>query len=201
MPMRKNSAFSLAKTLLVSGGLLVVGVIFFPVLFGPGRETGHRTPPQRCQSNLKQIMLGVKQYFEDYDEVYPPLNAGHLPETKTPSKGWVNSLQPYLKSLQIFQCPSEFYSHVGDTDYAYNSGVFGSARRVRLNEPAGTVILCEIDEKPGALASASGPLVNNRHLDGSNYAFVDGHVKWLRSDKAPSPSNVRETGSNFTFGS
>jgi prepilin-type processing-associated H-X9-DG protein len=36
----------------------------------------------------------------------------------------------------------------------------------------------------------------NRHLEGANYAFVDGHVKWLKSTALTFDN---PSGSNITF--
>ena len=194
--MRHYSAFSLPKTLLVVGVLFVVA----PVLFGKfGRSRG-TDPPPSCQSNLKQILLGFTQYRQDYDELYPPLDGRNLPETKPASSGWVNSLQPYVKNFWTFQCPAESNNIIGRTDYAYNCGPFAVDYPLVPPHPSRTVILCEIDESEGALASASAPVVLTRHLQGSNYAFADGHTKWLGVPKAPWPSNMAATESNFTFG-
>jgi len=47
---------------------------------------------------------------------------------------------------------------------------------------------------PASAATGGG---GARHLDGSNYSFVDGHVKWLESTKFP--QTVPGNGTNFTF--
>lgn len=50
--------------------------------------------------------MGISQYDQDFDEMLPPsrLNSSKLPSHKL--------VCPYLKSYQIFKCPS----HPGDTD-------------------------------------------------------------------------------------
>ncbi|RYG99049.1 DUF1559 domain-containing protein, partial [archaeon] len=73
----------------------------FPV-FGRARENARRSS---CQSNLKQIGLGMMQYTQDYDERFP---VAYLHDTGSGTYwGWMQAMQPYLKSTQIFQCPSD----------------------------------------------------------------------------------------------
>ena len=196
-----KKGFTLIELLVVIAIIAILAAILFPV-FGRARENARRSS---CQSNEKQILLGFKQYTQDYDELFPQGNAGSLPATSPTSNGWVSSLQPYLKSLQIFQCPSETGSTVGFSDYDYNSSQVGSSNETKFANSSNTVLMCEGAEADGITAVASdpsvAPAVNNRHLDGSNYAFVDGHVKWLQSTKAPSNTGVPANGANFTFGS
>ncbi len=204
MSIRK--AFTLIELLVVIAIIAILAAILFPV-FGRARENARRSS---CQSNEKQILLGFKQYTQDYDELFPPQNALNLPQTTPASTGWISSLQPYLKSLQIFQCPSETNSSVGKTDYYYNDLQVASQNETKFGNSSNTVIAFEGSEVEGSIAEASAPAAagvapaqgsNNRHLEGSNYAFVDGHVKWLQSTKAPLTTSDPTTGSNFTFGS
>jgi len=86
-----KSAFTLIELLVV---IAILAVILFPV-FGRARENARRSS---CQSNMKQIALGVLQYTQDYDEKFPGLFSNGV--------YWNQTLDPYLKSIQIFQCPS-----------------------------------------------------------------------------------------------
>ncbi len=65
----------------------------FDLIFGGARSNARSAS---CQSNLKQIGLGLIQYTQDYDERYP------LATSKGSEYGWAQEIQPYLKSLQIF---------------------------------------------------------------------------------------------------
>ena len=110
--------------------IAILAAILFPV-FARARENARRSS---CQSNLKQIGLGVFQYIQDYDEKFPLAVTGSSSATSTPPVGWADSIQPYLKSVQIFQCPSEStspstnptaqaISGASYTDYWYNGGL------------------------------------------------------------------------------
>jgi prepilin-type N-terminal cleavage/methylation domain-containing protein/prepilin-type processing-associated H-X9-DG protein len=94
-PYRKPSGFTLIELLVVIAIIAILASILFPV-FARARENARRSS---CSSNMKQIMLGVLQYVQDYDEKYP------LRDTST--RSWTIFVQPYLKSEQIFHCPSD----------------------------------------------------------------------------------------------
>ena len=92
----KRSAFTLIELLVVIAIIAILAAILFPV-FARARENARRAS---CTSNLKQIGLGVIQYQQDYDETMPRIDYGE--GTK-----WMDITQPYLKSAQVFSCPSE----------------------------------------------------------------------------------------------
>jgi len=125
----RRRAFTLIELLVVIAIIAILASILFPV-FARARENARRAS---CQSNLKQIGLGMLQYTQDYDEHYPMYRPGA--STAARPYGWADALQPYLKSTQIFQCPSDSAgptddptstsSTVGYTDYAYNLWIGG----------------------------------------------------------------------------
>ena len=108
-----SKAFTLIELLVVIAIIAILAAILFPV-FARARENARRSS---CQSNLKQIGLGVLQYVQDYDEKYPfghnqggGASGGYL--------NWYSAVDPYLKSRQIFSCPSDSNTdHAGNTDY------------------------------------------------------------------------------------
>ena len=61
---RNRSAFTLIELLVIIAIIAILAAILFPV-FSRARENARRAS---CQSNLKQIGLGMLQYAQDYDE-------------------------------------------------------------------------------------------------------------------------------------
>ncbi len=102
-----KQGFTLIELLVVIAIIAILASILFPV-FARARENARRSS---CQSNLKQIGLGVMQYVQDYDEKYPPSgfrNATNSSCTSTAQRcnPWQGLVQPYVKSRQVFACPS-----------------------------------------------------------------------------------------------
>ena len=114
--MRPNRGFTLIELLVVIAIIAILAAILFPV-FAQAREKARQTS---CLSNMKQVGLGLLMYTQDYDEQFPradytlpvgtpsPLNPGatggfarRINHYKWPA--WV---LPYIKSPQIFACPS-----------------------------------------------------------------------------------------------
>ncbi len=108
----RNTAFTLIELLVVIAIIAILAAILFPV-FGRARENARRTS---CLSNLKQIGLGITQYAQDYDERIPAIGNGCGPFTYCAS--WHYTVQPYVKSIQLFKCPSNAST---STAYANNA--------------------------------------------------------------------------------
>ena len=98
-------AFTLIELLVVIAIIAILAAILFPV-FARARERARRSA---CQSNLKQIGLGIMQYAQDYDETMPLTYYQN-----TAFKGWDQLAASYFGQAvkdggapQIFQCPSD----------------------------------------------------------------------------------------------
>ncbi len=129
----KRRAFTLIELLVVIAIIAILAAILFPV-FARARENARRAS---CQSNLKQIALGIIQYTQDYDESFPVSTTGVATYTAGgPTIGWADGIQPYVKSTQIFQCPSEPFAAnakpdtAGYTDYYLNKNAGDGQQKV-----------------------------------------------------------------------
>jgi prepilin-type N-terminal cleavage/methylation domain-containing protein/prepilin-type processing-associated H-X9-DG protein len=198
---RNGNGFTLIELLVVIAIIAILASILFPV-FARARENARRSS---CSSNLKQISLGVMQYTQDYDEKFPIFDDF----APTGRLGWAQRIEPYVKSLQLFQCPSESTPPDpaplggGYTDYGMNTmlssdngGNFTAGISLAA-VPQPTLTVMVFDNTAGYAGQFSWGCGNQaacslfpeglaifsdkaaiRHLDGQNYAFADGHVKW-----------------------
>jgi len=95
-----KSGFTLIELLVVIAIIAILAAILFPA-FAKAREAARRSS---CSSNLKQIGLGIMQYVQDNDETMPPGLASYDGSWQTT---WATAIQPYIKSLELFRCPSD----------------------------------------------------------------------------------------------
>jgi prepilin-type processing-associated H-X9-DG protein len=74
-------------------------------VFAKAREKARQTT---CSSNLKQIGIGLIQYIQDNDELYP---CGVISGTPSPTSGvgagWAGAVNTYVKSTKVWTCPDD----------------------------------------------------------------------------------------------
>jgi len=176
----------------VSVPVCLLALFFLLVLFPLLSYNPFKARQASCMSNLKQIGLALDQYSEDNDGYPPPA------ESKDQSYNWRSAIYPYVKSQALFSCPSRHgastFRNGYATDYSVNcaaNALFkpGGVPQIRVNSvahPEKLIALCEtygpeasfdIDARDD---SASTQQLWTGHADGSNYLFVDGHVKWMQ---------------------
>ncbi len=99
---RLAHGFTLIELLVVIAIIAILAAILFPV-FAKAREKARQIT---CASNLKQISLGILQYYQDSDEQFPSLTAF---ASGKPGElvGWADEIAPYLKSIAVLHCPDD----------------------------------------------------------------------------------------------
>jgi prepilin-type N-terminal cleavage/methylation domain-containing protein/prepilin-type processing-associated H-X9-DG protein len=210
-----REAFTLIELLVVIAIIAILAAILFPV-FARARENARRAS---CQSNLKQIALGTLQYLQDYDERYPRGGGAPTSDPVAPCNSTIDIsdfalvpesqatvVQPYIKSTQVFKCPSDTrvqpagtrilcsygtngymtlrYSPSVVTSILHVSSVAEPARIIMWYEDNNTTVntnyrFVDCNNYTHGFNAATTP---QRHLEGINYAFMDGHIKWYKSD-------------------
>lgn len=209
---RRREAFTLIELLVVIAIIAILAAILFPV-FGRARENARRAS---CQSNLKQIGLGVMQYVQDYDEKYPlqeradqancyaltPGTACNNGGSDVSTINWIWSTHPYVKSWQLFRCPSATSASLlqnalagnrdpfGNNNNSYNvngvivgNGYDGTPRAAASMQSVATLILVQED------ASASHRAFTRPLYNGSSYQ------EWLTTGY----NNMHFEGGNLLF--
>ncbi len=187
--------FTLIELLVVIAIIAILAAILFPV-FARAREKARQTS---CLSNVKQLMLAFQMYCQDYDERTPRYAGYRPPDEVIPPGGydyWFVLLQPYTKNPQIFSCPSTSFSGIRSggvsathpdfpdgVNYGYNT-YLGSYAIAQIEHPARLGVICDgynnywrLEQPPGTNHYMWS---YNRHNDGSNCGFADGHAKWLK---------------------
>ncbi len=134
---RSAAAFTLIELLVVIAIIAILAAILFPV-FAKAREKARQSS---CASNVKQMGLAFLQYAQDYDETLPGVRfgTGSYPQDVWPDPtnhgGWTRvffvAVAPYIKSVQIYECPSDagsghrWYDALG-MSYGYNEYLYNS---------------------------------------------------------------------------
>jgi prepilin-type N-terminal cleavage/methylation domain-containing protein/prepilin-type processing-associated H-X9-DG protein len=106
--MKRKKGFTLIELLVVIAIIAILAAILFPV-FARARENARRAS---CQSNLKQIGLGALQYAQDYDEQLVGSYYGTTDNmsNNTTNYKWMDATFPYVKSEQLYNCPSDSFN-------------------------------------------------------------------------------------------
>lgn len=135
---QNRAAFTLIELLVVIAIIAILAAILFPV-FARARENARRAS---CQSNLKQIGLGIMQYAQDFDEKFPMSEYGGGADSGIPYVQWYQAVQPYMKSGSnfgkggVFQCPSYTAS---SNDFAQCYGIHNDLCPSYFNKANGAV--------------------------------------------------------------
>lgn len=196
---------------------LLVGVILS--VFFRAREKGRQIT---CISNLKQLGTAFVMYAHDHEGLFPPYRSfvrteipglvaeacssfgadPSFPPVYAPSL-LVGSLSPYLKSLEIWFCPSDPYARSDSYFWCIPHQYLSYYVNVRMpwkmtadgwisgtsTRPASEVVLMEdankgfTDEERKLSPPAYKALFDVHgceHFEGVNVLYLDNHVKWER---------------------
>src|SRR5688572_9902080 len=181
---RPTKGFTLIELLVVIAIIALLAAILFPV-FARARENARKSA---CLNNMKQIGVGIMQYKQDFDEFFPQMywSTAVVPTGRWEplAEGlWGGEIMPYVKSRQIFICPS-----TRDTtcSYIYN-GYLNGRSDADLAKPAEVIVTGDstangwwaLDSQTFATYGHANCRLKARHLDEANFAYGDGHAKWV----------------------
>jgi len=203
-PKHRHQGFTLIELLVVIAIIAILAAILFPV-FQKVRENARRAS---CLSNEKQLGLAFTQYFQDYDEKYPGVNATYYKAGGAFSDykgGWANMIYPFVKSTGVYACPDDSTASP-KCSYSMNYAVWNNDNNdsasnglslSQFSAPASTILLWEGRTTPGdpsipvtnaatAIGQADwdGTQLANYHdkdtTHAANYLAADGHAKYLK---------------------
>ena len=205
--------FTLIELLVVIAIIAILASILFPV-FSRARAKARQAA---CINNQKQIVLAIKMYCEDFDEVIP---LGEYDDTDpdedplfdpTPANQgdnkfqWYDLVFPYVRNSELYRDPEKRVLAPGygmnEAAAAVPLGAFYDASIKVLTvgmwnpaDPGNNVGLWRVYWNEGNIAD--GQVDIERHNDGAVYGFLDGHVKWYREAavKETNPKNDLKNG-------
>lgn len=227
--MQRTKGFTLIELLVVIAIIAILAAILFPV-FARAREKARQTS---CLSNVKQLMTAINMYAQDYDEMMVPYSTAPTSPFKLPGGGtmtaaslaWPGLIFPYVKNVQLYNCPSSEYKWDGGVNdanhysewakqsYAINFWAtcteypnirslagfeFPSENMVLAPGKSATESVTAYYVRPGLWGnSAAKDLDPDRHNDGGNYGFMDGHAKFVTANSLGDLTTTTRPDSRF----
>ncbi len=220
----RRTGFTLIELLVVIAIIAILAAILFPV-FARARAKAQQN---NCLSNVKQLALAAIMYSTDNDQRSVLMGSyslyasgpwvvlpGFSPSYCQGGIAWPQLLQPYIKNVQIYSCPSQ-----ADSAYDYMINATGqgcwcggnglcSFAIEKIQSPAERLMFIEgtCGGGPGcygpnayALTYLTGyltyaPTVSPRtravpHNEGANCNFFDGHAKWMSMNSLIDTANA-----------
>lgn len=210
--------FTLIELLVVIAIISLIASILFPV-FARARDNARRSS---CQSNLRQIGLAVMQYIQDSDERFPihgtgaGANSGDVADFMNPAttatgwgapwvNNWQHSVYPYLKSTQIYLCPSSTAgtsyppTTTSNTNYRGNGVLFrdDSVAVSAIPDVANIVMVSESRESLSI--GIVRPVRGASYMCGTEYTAWHFNLGSPRTDETEIYLNNHFIGSNFVY--
>jgi prepilin-type N-terminal cleavage/methylation domain-containing protein len=196
------SAFTLIELLVVIAIVALLAALLLPAL-ARARESGRAAA---CKNNLRQLSLGAACYSLD--------NKGRLPYflnwlATRPGDLTSGELFPYLKSRQVYLCPTDklalassthfpatpnapiFGGKISLRDYSYamNCGLCHESDTSKFVAPVRTLLFMEADLGRNDYSGQVGPViatraVSTRHTGRGHLLFSDLHLESVNSKGA-----------------
>jgi prepilin-type N-terminal cleavage/methylation domain-containing protein len=197
------SGFTLIELLVVIAIIGILAALLLPAL----AASKQRALTAQCQSNLRQIGLGMNLYADEAKGLYPEsggLIYWNQTDPVTQAHGWMQQILSFTQSTNIYRCPVDIqgqFSYFNGVRAAYivASSNFASVDTKMIQFPSAYVLSgdtvwvsligqADFDaDKDDYAQNCVGGAVNGDpwmqwqvHKKGQNILFSDYHVKWYK---------------------
>ena len=221
----KKSAFTLIELLVVIAIIAILAAILFPV-FARARENARRSSCLSNMKQLGLGLTMYTQDNDGGLVAYNNNGSATWGKLYVPTIDYVKNDQIYRCPSANSLVPASYLSGYYGASYAFpyrNTSYPGwialpllaPAKLDALPEPSRTCLLVEVDHTNPAYSDNTGPqqgwgmaqitlgsraipggIPEDRHLEGSNFLYVDGHVKWLNKDTVAASLAIPNTNAN-----
>ncbi len=202
-----RSAFTLIELLVVIAIIAILAALVAPSL-SRARSNGLRAA---CASNIRQIGIATLSFADDRDGRFPRSQHSAFMHGEVP---WERVVAPYLGTddrrwtnllKTVYRCPRDarrgalgyglnVYFELGpEDDYEEKPATWRFLESIP--RPAATILYGENNSATDHIMpnfwsglSDVADLAHDRHGEGANYVFADGHVAFRRLDEVFNPA-------------
>ncbi|OGV52138.1 MAG: hypothetical protein A2017_19760 [Lentisphaerae bacterium GWF2_44_16] len=199
--------FTLIELLIVISIIAILAAMLLPALSRAKKVTYKSS----CMSKLKQIGTASFSYADDFNGQFPMYwsclgEGGYLPYSNytISTNAGEDAIQAFKKKAAILHCPEDtVFGYISGnwwycTSYANNHYLSQDPEAPKISRgknPSGIIWVIDSTSKKFSSATSFCPLNlgGNRHFNGWNALFVDGHVEWGTSSKfeiGPGGTNI-----------
>ncbi len=195
----KRPAFTLIELLVVIAIIAILAAILFPV-FVEAKERGRQA---KCLSNLKQLMMAVREYCDDHNGIMPfciQQQSGRVPDwagcyvcgTLLDLKD--GGLWSYVRNRAVYACPTDINKK--RQDLTPNLFPLSYSMNYVMGNNMDTIYPCQknirLDVESAGRASRILILIHE-----SRNSINDGYFAWINNYDIP--SDVHWSGSTVVY--